>query len=96
MKRYQREPWRDEIAPIAERYAELYHELVEAVRVMRPEEQLALLDAVMQGGMTNCGWYEYDAAKLVRAALPVREVIERRIARIPDPEPARRRRRRAA
>lgn len=73
--------WQEHLDLIAARLSELYTEVYEATRLMRPEDQLELLDAAGAATSTNCPWTTYRAAAFVVAALPSRRALLELIAK---------------
>ena len=58
------------LEPWAAKYRALYAEILDHVQAVKPEERMHLFGASRAVTSTNCSWFMYDAAKLIRAALP--------------------------
>lgn len=69
------------LEPFGEAYLELYRSIIERIDESTPEERAALWAACRKTSSTNCGWHVFDAAELIRKALPTEvENIEEDVA----------------
>ena len=74
-----RPKWKIALDPYEAIYSRMYSEIVELVMALSVADQIALLYAASMPAILHFGWTLYEAADLIRFALPNRDVLEERL-----------------